>query len=130
VIIAPIGPSGIAFLGDEGKVASTGKQRIADIHESGENLQVTWQVRRRVVTLHGFADTPPACSIADGKPLPGSIRSRDQHFTVAIHMPPAAAGNSSASAAQTAGKTLLSRNGGGVATSGCNWWAEIARGER
>jgi hypothetical protein len=33
VIFASIGPSGIAFLGDEDKIAATGKQRIADIHE-------------------------------------------------------------------------------------------------
>jgi len=90
VIIAPIGPSGIAFLGDEDKIASTGKQRIADLHESAESIDVTvLGAPNEVVTLHGFADVAPACFIADGKPLPVQYDAPTKHFTVTVHMPPA-----------------------------------------
>jgi hypothetical protein len=89
VIIAPIGPSGIAFLGDEGKIASTGKQRVVDIHESGDNLDVTLaSAPGEVVTLHGIADNAPGCFIADGKPLPVQYDPVTRHFSVVIHMPP------------------------------------------
>ena len=91
VIIAPIGPSGIAFLGDEGKIASTGKQRIADLRESADTLQVTVVSApgEQAVTLHGFSDTAPACQLADGKALPVQYDAATKHFTVAVPMPAA-----------------------------------------
>jgi hypothetical protein len=89
VIIAPVGPSGIAFLGDPDKIASTGKQRIADIHESAESLKVTvlTAAGESAVTLHGFADGAPACQLADGKDLPVQYDATSKHFTVAVTVP-------------------------------------------
>ena len=89
VIIAPVGPSGIAFLGDEGKIASTGKQRIADIRESAESLTVSVRTApgEQVVKLHGFADAAPTCQRADGKTLPVQYDAATKHFTVAVTMP-------------------------------------------
>jgi hypothetical protein len=86
VIIAPIGPSGIAFLGDQDKIASTGKQRIAGIRESAESLEVTVLTApgEPVVTLHGFAEVAPACQLADGKVLPVQYDAATKHFTVAV----------------------------------------------
>ena len=82
VIIAPVGPSGIAFLGDEDKIASTGKQRIADIRESVGNMEVTvLSAPAEVVKLHGFADASPSCLIADGKPLSVQYDRATKHFT-------------------------------------------------
>jgi hypothetical protein len=90
VIIAPIGPSGIAFLGDEDKIASTGKQRIADIRESTTELSVTvLSAPGEVVKLHGFADAAPGCFIADGKPIPVDYDAATKHFAVTVRMPPA-----------------------------------------
>lgn len=91
VIIAPVGASGIAFLGDEGKIASTGKQRIADIRESAESLNVIVLTApgEQTVTLHGFADTAPTCELANGKPLPVQYDAATKHFTVAVTVPAA-----------------------------------------
>ena len=90
VIIAPVGPSGIAFLGDEDKIASTGKQRIADIRESVGNMEVTvLSAPAEVVRLHGFADASPSCFIADGKPLSVQYDPATKHFAITVHMPPA-----------------------------------------
>jgi hypothetical protein len=91
VIVAPIGPSGIAFLGDQDKIASTGKQRIADIRESAESLKVTvvTAVGETAVTLHGFADAAPTCQLADGKGLPVRYDAATKHFTVTVTVPAA-----------------------------------------
>jgi len=91
VIIAPIGPSGIAFLGDADKIASTGKQRIADIRESSESLSVTVLTApgESLVTLHGFAEVAPVCQLADGKALPVQYDTATKHFTVAVTGPAA-----------------------------------------
>jgi hypothetical protein len=85
VVIAPVGPSGICFLGDKDKIASTGKQRIADIRESAEMLQVTvLTAPGEVVTLHGFADFAPACRIDNDKQLPVQYDTATKEFTVVI----------------------------------------------
>jgi hypothetical protein len=91
VILAPIGPSGIAFLGDEDKIASTGKQRIADIHELAASLNVTVLAApgEAVVNLHGFAEAAPSCSVTDGKPLPVRYDAATKLFRVTVPMPPA-----------------------------------------
>jgi len=89
--IAPIGPSGIGFLGDEDKIASTGKQRIAAIHETATSLNVTVLAAsgEAVINLLGFADAAPSCSIADGKPLPVRYDAAAKMFHVAVPMPSA-----------------------------------------
>jgi len=91
VIIAPVGPSGIALIGDEDKITSTGKQRIAAIHDSAEglNLTVLTVSGEDKVSLHGFADTAPACQLTRGKPLPVQFDAATKHFRVTIPAPSA-----------------------------------------
>ena len=90
-IIAPIGPSGIGFLGDEDKIASTGKQRIAEIQDTATGLNVTVLAApgEAVINLLGFADVAPSCSIADGSPLPVRYDTATKLFHVAVPMPSA-----------------------------------------
>jgi hypothetical protein len=59
-ILAPITSSGIAFLGDEGKITATGKQRIASIVSSGKILQVKvlFAKGESSVTVQGYAEKP------------------------------------------------------------------------
>jgi hypothetical protein len=89
IIIAPVGPSGIAFLGDADKITSTGRQRIADIRETAESLSVTVVTApgEQVVRLHGFADSAPTCEMADGTVLPVQYDGPTKHFTIAITTP-------------------------------------------
>ena len=57
-ILAPLTSSGIAFLGDTGKIAATGKKRIANILSSGKNLQVKVLFARgeSAVVLKGYSE--------------------------------------------------------------------------
>lgn len=57
-ILAPLTSSGIAFLGDTGKIAATGKKRIANILSSGKNLQVKVLFARGegTVVLKGYSE--------------------------------------------------------------------------
>jgi len=89
VIIAPVGPSGIAFLGDEDKIASTGKQRIVDIRESATNLNVTVLTApgEPAVKLHGYADAAPVCQLAGGKAVTVAYDPVTKHFTVDVPSP-------------------------------------------
>jgi len=57
-IVAPIGPSGIAFFGDPDKLVPLGRQRIADLSDDGA-LHVTLSLApgEGVVTLQGWSLT-------------------------------------------------------------------------
>ncbi len=58
--IAPVTTSGIAFLGDSGKIVATGKQRITDVETSEDGLQVkvAFAPGEHSVTLHGYYEKP------------------------------------------------------------------------
>ena len=59
-IIAPVGPSGIAFLGDSGKFASTGRQRIAGLADNGTLwARIVLARGETTVRLHGWARKRP-----------------------------------------------------------------------
>lgn len=55
-IIAPVTASGIAFLGDAGKIAATGKKRIASIEQAGKTLKVEilFAPGEKEVTVQGY----------------------------------------------------------------------------
>ncbi|WP_316812375.1 hypothetical protein [Pedobacter heparinus] len=56
-IVAPITTSGIAFLGDAGKITATGKKRITGISDAGKKLQVKvlFAKEESAVTLKGYS---------------------------------------------------------------------------
>jgi hypothetical protein len=71
-IVAPIGKSGIAFLGDEGKFVSNGKQRIASLKdEVGElDVDVVFAPTEKSVVLHGYSAAAPTVSVESGEAGP------------------------------------------------------------
>lgn len=63
-IAAPLLPCGIAFLGDAGKIAATGKQRIAEMsaNQQAVQIKVAFSKGREAVILRGYATAKPNCS--------------------------------------------------------------------
>ncbi|HTA16977.1 MAG TPA: hypothetical protein VK786_04455, partial [bacterium] len=63
-MVAPLGPSGIALLGDAGAFVGTGKKRVASITEDphGVSVQVLFSKGEKRVTLHGYAASSPDVS--------------------------------------------------------------------
>lgn len=59
-IVAPVTPVGIAFLGDEGKIVSTGRERIQELASSPDRLtvDVAFAKGESAVTLHGYYEKP------------------------------------------------------------------------
>jgi hypothetical protein len=59
-VVAPIGPSGLAFLGDEGKLVPLGKKRIAALADDGIlRVTVSFAEGEREVVLRGWAPAQP-----------------------------------------------------------------------
>ena len=85
-VVAPVGPSGIAFLGDAGKFVGTGKQRIAAIQDAAGGLKVSvlCLLGESPITLHGYSLAAPQVSVSGGKPSAITYDLKTQHFTVTI----------------------------------------------
>ena len=85
-VVAPIGNGGIALLGDAGKIASMGRQRIpsAEATPTGVRLTVSFAVGERSVTLHGYADAAPTVTVQNGTAGPVGFDPRTHRFTVDV----------------------------------------------
>ncbi len=73
-LVAPVTRSGIAFLGDAGKIAATGKKRIASVTATGSQMKirVCYVKGERDVTLQGYAEKRPVVSTGKIKYDPGT----------------------------------------------------------
>jgi hypothetical protein len=88
-IAAPVGPSGIAFLGDAGKFVAHGDKRIPHVSDNG-TLQVTVQFTpgEGPITLHGYAPTKPTALATSGG-ISGSTYDQTTHrFTLTVTASP------------------------------------------
>ena len=86
LIGAPVGPSGIAFLGDRDKFASLGRQRIASLEDQPDHLkaEVLLTPSEDVVNLHGYAHKIPTVDVQNGTADPVAYDETTGHFTVAV----------------------------------------------
>ena len=68
-MLVPIGPSGIALVGDAGKFVTRGRKRIASIAETGAHLDVgvLFARRERTVTLVGYSPAGVRTSSVHGR---------------------------------------------------------------
>ncbi len=79
-VVAPIGPSGIAFLGDTGKFVSLGSKRISSLSDDGiVHATVAFAAHERPVTLHGYAPSQPTVIATNGTVGP-------VHYNPATHL--------------------------------------------
>ena len=67
MIAAPIGASGMAFLGDAGHFVSLGKKRITQLSDDGAlHVSVAFAAHEAVRTVFGYSPVPVTASAADG----------------------------------------------------------------
>jgi hypothetical protein len=94
-IIAPIGKSGIAFLGDLGKFVSNGRKRISSVTDQPGELVATvlFAPAEHQITLHGYSSVAPLVSVQSGSASAVSYNAATGHFTVAVTVSGTAAYN-------------------------------------
>ena len=92
-VVAPVGKSGIAFLGDRDKFVGTGKQRISMLQDAPSKLAVgvVFAENEKAVTLHGYAETEPKLTILSGLDDPVQYNPETHYFTVEVKPDPAGA---------------------------------------
>lgn len=84
--VVPVGKSGIAFFGDEGKYVSNGKQRIASLDENDRKLTatITFAAGEKSVRLFGFAREIPVVSAQSGAAGEVSFNEITGRFSVDV----------------------------------------------
>lgn len=66
-LVAPVGASGIAFLGDAGKFVSLGKKRVTQLTDNGTvQATLTFAANESSVTVYGYAPSAPLASASNG----------------------------------------------------------------
>jgi len=85
-VVAPIGPSGIAFLGDRNKFVGTGRQRIASLQDQPGKLTVGVMLasNESSVVLHGYAAAKPKVTVISGLDDPVRYDPASHYFTVEV----------------------------------------------
>lgn len=90
-VVAPVGASGIGFLGDQGKFASLGKKRISALSDDGTlSVSVAYAVEETSVTLRGYAPSQPTATSTAGSVGAVVWNAETKIFTVPV-MPAAGA---------------------------------------
>jgi hypothetical protein len=87
-VVAPVGKSGIAFLGDKDKFVGTGRQRIEWLHDEAGKLTVgvVLAANEKSVVLHGYAPSAPKATVLAGEDDDVQYDPVTRHFTVVINV--------------------------------------------
>jgi hypothetical protein len=85
-VMAPIGPTGMAFLGDANKLVGTGKKRISALHDQGGIMtaEVILAANEQQITLQGYAPYAPSVSVQAGQSDPVSYDASTGLFSVRV----------------------------------------------
>ena len=84
-VIAPVGASGIALVGDTNKYVTLGKQRISALNDSGVlHATVAFAPGETSVTLAGYAPSAPYLSINNGSVVAAGYNPASQWFTLSV----------------------------------------------
>ncbi|QMU69988.1 carbohydrate-binding protein [Streptacidiphilus sp. P02-A3a] len=84
-VVAPVGSSGIAFLGDAGKFVSHGDKRITHLSDDGKvQVTVAFAAGEGPVTLHGHATREPTVTAGTGRVGTVGYTTTTGIFTVAV----------------------------------------------
>jgi hypothetical protein len=84
-LIAPIGTSGVAFLGDKGKFVPVGKKRVSAFTDDGTmTAKIEYATGEGAVTIQGYAASSPTVTATAGTVGAVSYSATTQRFSVAV----------------------------------------------
>ena len=67
LVLAPVGPSGIAIVGDTGQFVTMGKKRVAEFTDCGAaRIRVTFAVGENARTITGYSPVAPTVQAVEG----------------------------------------------------------------
>jgi hypothetical protein len=85
-VLVPVGPSGIAFLGDKGHFVTLGKKRIPALSDTGHvDTTVAFAAGEKTRTLFGYSPQPVAATALSGAVTGIAWDSSTQLFKLTVH---------------------------------------------
>jgi hypothetical protein len=85
-VLAAVGKTGIAFLGDSGQFVTLGKKRIPTLADAGRvDVTVAYSATEKVRTLFGYSPSPVSATALAGSVEAAVWDSSSQLFTVKVH---------------------------------------------
>lgn len=85
LVVVPVGPSTIGFLGDLGKYVSLGRQRISSVNDDGSvHVGVVFAAAENAVTLSGYAARVPNATASIGTVATPSFDPSTGRFDVTV----------------------------------------------
>jgi hypothetical protein len=86
LVVVPVGPSGIAVVGDLGKYVSLGRARISSLVDDGKvHVGVAFAANETAVTLTGYAAATPKITATSGTADAPSFDAATGRFQVVVH---------------------------------------------
>jgi hypothetical protein len=84
-MVVPVGASGIRFLGDPGKWASLGSQRITAVSDDGTlKATVKFATGDGPVSLHGYSPKAVTVTATGGSITSNTYSTSTQRFTIVL----------------------------------------------
>jgi len=84
-VVAPVGASGIALLGERGKVTPLGKKRVSSLVDDGTvAATIEFGTGEGAVTLQGYAPKAPTVTASVGMAGPVTYNTGTQRFTIPV----------------------------------------------
>ncbi len=85
-VVSPIGPSGIALVGDQREFVTLGRQRISALTDNGVvNATVEFAPGEQSITLLGYATGVPTVTVNGGSADPVAYDQNSGQFSFAVH---------------------------------------------
>jgi len=82
-VVAPIGPSGVALIGDQGHFVTMGSRRVTSAFDDGAaHMTVAFTSGETVRTIRGYAPRLPLVTATEGAAAPVQYDTTSQQFTV------------------------------------------------
>jgi hypothetical protein len=115
LVAAPVGPSGIAVLGDRGHFVTLGKKRITGLSDDGTvHLTVAFASRETSRNIEGYSPYEPAVSALVGAVGPLRYDAATQRFRVPVFAEAGGTASIAISRASAAAGQPLQRSGPGA----------------
>jgi hypothetical protein len=84
-VVVPVGPSGIALIGDAGKFVSLGKKRVASLTDNGTlSVALAFAAGEGPIRLRGYAPAQPTASATGGSVGPVVWDPTSKLFAVSV----------------------------------------------
>lgn len=85
-VVSPIGPSGMALVGDTGNFVTAGRSRVPQVSDNGQlHIAVSFALNETAQTIAVYAPHAPSVEVSDGRKAAEKFDARDHLFLLTLN---------------------------------------------